>query len=305
MRLKHTIQTLIANSASFFSWSTFSSTISAYRQKRFSQDTSFEDTPVTPLIQTSTYERTATDLTTTYLTIETIRDLIVLDQTRREHQQPGVERELRALIEGKTLAQRSPSLTTHGYIRRTQAARLWELGIGRALGFSTFEAYVATIPFPSQAAPLPHAPHLILVDERLSWIDLCTLMNIQIKMDEPLNIETDSDSMQVLLHKKEGLLPRWILCNDGHTRRGLNPRDAETTFAPYETSLTVNEGLFLCAQRSTLLEEGYLDCSATAHPDHPHSVACLGMWNGQLGLRWRWNDQAHEDCGTGSRLSTG
>jgi len=64
-------------------------------------------------------------------------------------------------------------------VRNVQARKLWDLGLGKELGFGSFEEYLATIPIikPSMGDP----EKLMLVDRRVSLERVCEILGVAIK----------------------------------------------------------------------------------------------------------------------------
>ncbi len=230
-------------------------------------------------------------LTSIELDTTLIAELIYADKERRAHGLPSLGADVRLVIDAAA-ANESVSLTVNP--RLAQARVLWNAGFGKEVGATSFSEYLTGIP----AVPdeLKHEnsayPHLILVDARVPAATVCRLLGVQPKG----NALTAN-----MAHLQEKGIVYWMRCQDGGRHRGRSVKDAESTFDAGEQGLSAVEGLALVLQMPTLLQERYLDLANSVHDGFENSTACLGTWNGNPELRWRWRDHADPRCQAASR----
>ncbi len=220
------------------------------------------------------------------LTTDLIAALIQTDVQYKQQGRIGVGMEVRALIDA--LNAQEPVLEA-SLLRTSQARVLWEAGIGPKTGARTFEQYLRSLPtIPMSVLPEDvRFPSLVLVDARVSVLDLAELLGVAIKGNE------QTAQMKVLQATGEAY---WLRCQTGEKYLGKSVKEAEGVFGSQETTLTATEGLSLLLQQPTVIKDVYLDLGSTRHDLSDNSTACLGMWNGKMELRFRWRDHADPRC---------
>lgn len=220
-----------------------------------------------------------------------IAELIHADEDRRAHGLPSLGADVRLVIDAAA-ANESVSLTVNP--RLAQARVLWDAGFGKEVGVSSFTEYLSNIP--SVPDELKHEssvyPHLILVDARVAASVACRLLGVQPK---------GNDATAKMPHLNEKGNVYWIRCQDGGRHLGRSVKEAESKFEAGEQGLSAVEGLALVAQMPELLKSQYLDLASSIHEGFENSTACLGTWNGNAELRWRWRDHEDPRCQTASR----
>ncbi len=179
-------------------------------------------------------------------------------------------------------------------VRASQARALWKKGWGRALGFATFEAYLASTPeVPAYLSVEDSAfPSLVLVDGRLSVLQASHLLGVVVNGNR-------TTASIPLMQDRRGVY--WMRCQNGERFIGWSMDAAKQAGGSGEAGLDAAEGLAVLAQDSSLPRRHHLDLPNTPHPDWYPNGACLGLWNGKLELRWRRTDIADPRCGTGTK----
>ncbi len=226
--------------------------------------------------------------------MDMIGELIAVDKARTALGKPGIGNDVRAVIDA---AQMDSTITEGMDPRFTQGRALFDKGFGKELGHQTFAAYFASLP-PVPANLRAHSaafPHLVLVDARLSPIIACRLLNIAPK-GEP----TAAD-VATLSEKREAY---WIRVSNTNTHLGQTVNDALAKFSSNEKPLTVSEGIALVAQMPELVQTHFIDLAGTAHAGLDNTAACIGTWNNQTEIRWRWKDHEDPKCGAISKMNS-
>lgn len=228
-----------------------------------------------------------------------IKQLTEIQDTRKRRGQRGIGSEVEELIS---------RLTSGGVagktddVRTAQAKRLWDIRVGRELGFSSFDAYLATIPEIHEMIGMVDAdyPLLVLVEPRLGLKRLCGLGNIDFSGDDRTFVEYDERHCEF----EE---PTWIRVQDGRNNRNRSVRDCRKSFAKRELGLTALQGV--CAfilhpevVTDTDRADGHvLDLSGSIRRGNRDGAACLRMWRGRAELVWVFGDHASPECGSASR----
>ncbi len=244
----------------------------------------------TPTQVTSSSEATAS----TNLDTALVSELIQLDLSRQKDGKTGLGLHVRALID-EVRAGGVQELISDP--RTTQARVLWRAGVGSTIGATSFEDYLKSLPLIPSALREDDArfPTLVLVDARISPAKLCALLRITPKG----NAVTSTMSCW-----QETRAPYWIRCSSGDASSGKSVVATEAAFTSEQQGLTLIEGLCLLAQQPGLIRERYLDLAQSPHEGAPESAACLGLWNGNVELHWRWRTQIDPRCQTPSKKRT-
>ena len=183
-------------------------------------------------------------------------------------------------------------------IRVAQAKRYWDLGVGRKLGFASFEAYLTAIP-EIPAALLqddPEFPILLLVEPRLGLKKLCGLVNLAF----------DGDDKTFVVYR--GALPvlAWIRVQDGRRNRYRSACACRKSFGRHEIGLTALQGVCLYVQNPGLWSDlsdtdGHaLDLAGSVKCDITFSAACLIVRSGRAWLDWHVDDDSNVKFGSAS-----
>lgn len=227
------------------------------------------------------------------LTTDMLSELISVDKHIRELGRAGIEKEIQYVVDE---LETGGSLLSHGNPRIIQARRLWDIGFGKALGYTDFKSYLETIPSaPRETQISPEKfPELVLVDSRLEPQHICLLLGI-VKHGWRMG------GMTAPVVKERPVY--WIFCQNGERYLGKSVRNAKNLFEDGEVGLNEIEGLALTTQTPYILEDHYIDLPKTEHEFMENQVACLGTWGKTLGLRWRWNDYEDPRCGTATKHS--
>lgn len=164
-----------------------------------------------------------------------IAQLAKIQDDRRSHRRPGIGAEVEELIRRLTSGV-VPGKTDD--VRMTQAKRYWDLGVGKKLGKTSFEAYLADIPeIPAELAEDDaDYPLLILIEPRLGLRLLCKLGDIMFSGEDYLFPPCDE-------RHREFAHPTWIRLQDGRKNRGRCPTDCRASFAKDELGLTALQGV--------------------------------------------------------------
>ncbi|MEK7546322.1 MAG: hypothetical protein AAB554_04580 [Patescibacteria group bacterium] len=188
-------------------------------------------------------------------------------------------------------------------VRTAQAKRLWcDIGVARELGFSSFEAYLATIPEIPEAL-LKHDPGFplrVLVETRVGLKRLCGLGGVVFPGCDETFVEHDE-------RHREFAQPTWILVQDGRKNRNRAVRDCRKSFAKDELGLTVLQGVCTylhhpqAVTEMTRVDSHVMDLSGSLPRGDRGGAAFLGLWGGQPELHWYWGDRARPQFGSASR----
>lgn len=186
--------------------------------------------------------------------------------------------------------------------RNIEAKRFWDIGVGRELGLSSFEAYLATIPQAPAELVLDDAdyPLLVLVEPRVGLKRLCSLGGIEFSGDGETFVQYDQ-------WHHEFVQPSWIRVQDGRKNRNRAARNCRVTFAEDELGLTALQGVCTYlhhpdAVTDTDREDGHaMSLSGSVHRDNHVRVASLKLWRGGAKLRWDFDGHAVPKYGSASR----
>lgn len=208
---------------------------------------------------------------------------------------PMVEDLIRRLTDGGVAGKTSD-------VRIAQAKRYWDLGIGKALDYVSFETYLASIPeVPAALLPDdPEFPVLLLVESRLGLKKLCEVANVAFDGDDRTFVGYDGQHCDFTP-------PTWIRVQDGRRNRNRAVRDCRKSFGKRELGLTAIQGVCLYVQRPDLWSdlngpEGHaLDLPGSVPRDDRDSAAFLNVHGGQALLAWVWDDSANPRYGSASR----
>lgn len=220
-----------------------------------------------------------------------ISELIQTDYARRSQGPPGLGADVRLLIDASLLGE---SLFQNANPRLLQTRILWDAGWGTALGYESFSSYLLSIPsIPTELQEFDSRfPDLILVDGRISTLEASRLAGISIKGNETTN------QMQDLLQTRTVY---WMRCQRGMRFIGVDVHEAKKHFTQNEIGLSAMEGIALALQMPDQLKNIYLDLPGSTHEGFDDSTACIGIWNGNLELHWRWSDSIESACHIATR----
>jgi EmrB/QacA subfamily drug resistance transporter len=225
------------------------------------------------------------------LTTALIAELIDVEKKQVQAGSQGIFREVRYLIDCIAF---DKNFLSQADARLVQARVLWDLGLGKVLGFTEFNEYLKTIP------PVPRFDeavteeflYIILVDARVSVTEVSKLLGVSVKGNH-------TTATQAELHQKGQVY--WISCQNGYKYQRLNTQEAKNNFHLQEAGLSIVEGLAFFAQHPELVRQSYIDLTSSVHDGFTDNAACLGNWNNKLEIRWRWNHINDPRCGTASK----
>jgi hypothetical protein len=186
--------------------------------------------------------------------------------------------------------------------REAQAKRYWDLGVGAALGSTSFPEYLASIPEIPEALKADDAsfPFLVLVETRIGVKRLCALGNIAF----------DGNDETFVAHNKrhaEFTTPTWIRIQDGRRNRNRSVKDCRKTLAEHERGLTALQGVCAYLQHSAVVSEvteddaHVMDLSGSVRRGFRGSAAYLVVHGGRAKLGWDWSVTAVPEYGSASR----
>jgi hypothetical protein len=186
-------------------------------------------------------------------------------------------------------------------IREVQAKRYWDLGVGRELGFSSFEAYLASIPQLPTAFNVDNTefPIRVLVETRIGLKRLCEIGNIAFEGNDETFIAYDE-------RYSEFKQPTWIRIQDGRKNRNRSVKDCRKNFAKYERGLTALRGVCAYLQHAEVVSEWtkdgahVMDLSGSVLSEIRGFAAFLGVDEGRAKLYWHWLDFARSKYGSAS-----
>jgi MFS family permease len=227
-----------------------------------------------------------------YLDAETISKLLAFDLAQKEAGKPGVKEEIEAVMEAAAM---DVSLLDFTDPRFSQGRTLFNHGFGRVLGMETLGEYLASLPsVPAELqAHDPEFPLLVLVDARVSPLVAAGLLQVTPK--------GTPNALQAAAIDSTPKTAYFIRMQDGARYAGLSMNSALAAFTPTEKALTVEEGLALYAQDKEGLKKRFIDLIGTPHEGFDNSAACLGIWENDPQIRYRWQDHADPRCGAGSK----
>lgn len=238
-----------------------------------------------------------------------------IDQARRKRDEPSIGPEVQELIARLTsggVGSSGPGkgrLPDPGHPIIVQAKRLWDRGLVREIlaedglpQYARFSDYLASIPgipnFP--AGYDARFPHLVLVDRRIPIVAACKVLDVQFDGDASTFVPHEPDqSVRASVY--------WIRIQDGKLHRGHQPSFCRTEFTAKkgeEFGLEAHEGLSLYAQSPDLLEiNTAMHLTGSVRADaRRRSCAYLRRWtDGDVKLKWRWDDDANPARGSASR----
>ncbi len=233
-----------------------------------------------------------------------VAQLHEIQKARLKNGEPGIGREVEELIRRLTsggVAGKSNDLRT------IQAKRLWDLGVGRELGFPSFgrelgfEKYLETIPAISPRLLLPDRkfPLLVLVEPRLPLKMLCALANVDFHGDNSTFVPRSDEYLDVVV-------PVWIRIQGGRKNRNRSVEDCRRDFAKNERGLTALEGVSAYIHHPEVVtdltqRDGHaMDLPGSVRREEREDVARLSMSNGRAMLDSRWDGGALPDHGSAS-----
>lgn len=221
------------------------------------------------------------------LTPSLIRDLIDRDLELQSSSSTSLADAVQAIIDA-SLIHESPMVVIDPLI--IHARKLWDVGVGTALGFASFEEYARSLPMVPHNLHAHHDdfPHLLLVDARVSPRMLSTLLGIAIEGSATTATQPSLDQAGNVY---------WIRMNHGVHHLGKSATDAQKTMSVDERGMTIVEGMTAMLHAPSLVDDRYVDCIKDIHEGFENSVATLGKWGGVTQLRYRWNDHADARCG--------
>ncbi len=165
--------------------------------------------------------------------------------------------------------------------RVTQAKRLWDLGYGRALGYESFEVYLATIPeIPaSLLADDPELPLLTLDDPRVPRTARAKLAGVkyaEFGYNDQSHIPFDK-------RHETSKTPYWFRAHNGRPNRGRKPSECRAELTGNLLAGTVDVGLALFTQHKNVVKEGehVMELPGSVPRDVRGYCACLYVWDGQ------------------------
>jgi hypothetical protein len=200
---------------------------------------------------------------------------------------PGIAAEVLAIVEAQEAALGVPKPKRLNTAREIQARRLWDLGIGRALKYESFEAYLATIPEPAEE--IAEKSYLTLVEPRIDLQKLCELAHIQYALNN-----------RVLTYAPrhfEFTEPTWIVIDPGRGLRRHTVSEYMEALANGEFGLTALQGIFAYIHQPSVLGDlevktGLaLDLPGSRLENTPWYVACLRSKDGLVSLGHRDGSQ--------------
>lgn len=225
------------------------------------------------------------------LTPSLIRDLIDRDlELQKTGRSLGVA--IRAIIDA-SLVYESPMMVIDPLM--VHARKLWDLGVGTALGFATFEEYARSLPAVPHTLHAHHDdfPHLVLVDARVAPRKLLGLMRISIGGSTATVLQKSLDETGNVY---------WIRVNHGAHHVGKSVADAQVSMKNIERGMTISEAIIATMHAPNIINDRYIDCAKDSHEGFENSVATIGKWGGKVQLRYRWRDHADARCGVAVAL---
>ncbi len=230
-----------------------------------------------------------------------VAQLHEIQRARLKCDQPGIGVEVEELI---------ARLTSGGVAgksndpREIQAKRLWDLGVGRELGFENFAAWLESLP------PVPEYPDdrqlsiLVLVPDqsKIRIVKSCQLLGINFSGTDNTFVDARPDKALSGTY--------WMWCQDGSEYRGKKPEVCRDDLFPKENqiAMTAYEGLWLYAVDRSVLSRHYIDLPGSVldvpgRDPRPGHVAYLELWGGGPKLHWDWAGRAYGGFGSASRGS--
>ena len=244
-----------------------------------------------------------------------VAQLHEIQAARKKRCEPGIGPEVEALI--RRLTDGGVAGTKRGRIfsselteiraeelRKLQAKRLWDKGFGEVLGYASFEAYYIGIPLPPARRPqdLSNYFQLILVDARIfrskqygGLVKVCELLGVTFNGTNSTIIPYNSE-----YEVKDSVY--WMWCQDGQVNRDKCIRTCVDQFAQSgEISLNIMEGLAIFVQNPSVIKGHYMDLPSSVRSTEPGYSVCMGLWDGEPELDWKWVDDPDSFCGSASR----
>lgn len=145
-----------------------------------------------------------------------------------------------------------PTDSQMGDLRVAQAWKLQNAGWAAALGYTSFDDYLTSIPL------VPKWPssweqrfdRTILVDARIPITRACELLSVTFLGDDETLVDFQPEKAQ------QGVY--WIRCQDGRKNHDLSVRDVRRAWPDDEMGLTAAEGLALYLQDPLVLTNHFL-----------------------------------------------
>lgn len=225
------------------------------------------------------------------LTTGQIGELIAIDRAGSgigEHVQELISRLTSGGVAGKS-----------GDSREVHAKRLWDLGVGKELGFENYGAWLQSLP------PVPERPQdeqlsiLVLVPDRskIGIVKSCQLLGVAFSGSDETFADAQPDKALSGTY--------WIWCQDGGEYRSKKPKDCRDKLFPQENqvALTAHEGLWIYAVDGSVLTRHYIDLPGSVHAGSRDGIACLELSGGEPELRWARVGFVHGHFGSASRGS--
>ena len=182
--------------------------------------------------------------------------------------------------------------------REAQTKVLWDKGLGRELGYDSFEAYLATIPdIPEDLrASSERFPELVLVDARPGLVKTCKLLGVSYSGDDRTFANFDPKKAKV-----EKVY--WIRAQDGRKNSGKIVSVCRQQFTEDELGLTVIEGLALFAQNPKGLRNRAMDLpGSVGRGGRGYTTCpCLSWFHRRPELFWSCGEDDDPRYGSASR----
>lgn len=190
------------------------------------------------------------------------------------------------------------SLQASGDPRVAQARRYFDLGYGRALGFPSFEVYLATVPeIPEHLVAYdPAFDILALVDPRLPRTVRCRLVSLRYK-----ELGYDDGSWFPCDERHETTtMPFWIRAHDGRRNRSRRPSICLADCTGNVFGGVVDVGIALYTHQSGIVveDEHVMRLPGSVLRDSREGHACLEKLNGEARLVVNFSDGANPKYGT-------
>ena len=223
-----------------------------------------------------------------------VTQLHEIQKARLKRGQPGIGAEVEEFI----------SRLTSGVVagksadpREIHAKRLWDLGVGRELGFKDFGVWLESLP------PIPKRPDdnqlstLVLVPDqsKIGIMKSCQLLGISF---------SDADNIFVDAWPDRAISGTyWMWCQDGSKYRGKKPVICRDDLFPKKNliAMTAHEGLWLYVVDRSVLRCHCIDLPGSVRGGRRGHIAYLLFSGNGPRLYWRWGDAAGDDYGSASR----
>jgi len=190
-------------------------------------------------------------------------------------------------------------------VRETQAKRLWDLGYGKwlmenrpALGITSFETYLATIPA-VPAGLVEHddfLPLLTLDDPRVPRTVRARLAGVK---HAEFGYADDTLAPFDARHET-GNQPYWFRAHDGRVNNGKKPSECRALCTGNLLAGTADVLIALFTQHTNVVKEGehIMDGPGSVHRETRTDCAYLGVWDGSPELVGHHGGDADSFYGT-------